>query len=145
WRRGSERPAINLSNQLVTEGIAHIPPAALLGDEVGLQRRIERIEQVLILRVSDFLEHSQAESRADHRGGGQHGTARLRQTLETPADDEANSFRDVEIFDAKVRPPFSARVEQPAFFLEVSEHLLDEERVSVRLLINDAGQRGTRL
>src|SRR4029079_15084038 len=50
----------------------------------------------------------------------------------------------VEIFTAKDRPPFSARVEQPAFFLEVSEHLLEEERISVRLLMNDASQRGRR-
>jgi len=61
------------------------------------------------------------------------------------ADHEPHAFRNLQLVNLQVGFPATARVEQPAFLRQVREHLLDEERIALRLLKDGRHQlRGRR-
>src|SRR5438309_2139546 len=108
---------------------------AFLGDYhtrcLGL---LDDVEERARVELGDDLEQREGERASDDGARRQHLLRLLAETLEASTDDEAHALRDVELVDRDVGAEVSVRVEDLAFLDEVTEHLLDEERVPLRFL-----------
>src|SRR6266851_8250454 len=94
-----------LANELVSETKARLRRIDQERNEVGSLRRIDRVQQLIIVRSVGFTQRFQqlvVDIATDHRGCGQRTAAVLSQALEPSADHETDAFRHVQLADLQV-------------------------------------------
>ena len=112
-------------------------------DQVVRLRFLERREQGSTGHVPDRLQQRQTEAATDHGAERQHLLAVWAHSLEAPADDQPNPFRNVQFLEVEIRTPGAILTVQRSLVLEMLIDLLDEERVPLRLPV-DAGHERLR-
>src|SRR6266404_4895722 len=139
--RERNAPEERLTHELVYEGEGRLGAFGARHDQTHLLRLLDDVAELVdVDPVEEQLDELEAEAPADHRGGGQDVPLPLLQAVESPADDQADVLRDVRLVDGDVRTELPGRVEDPPVLDEVLVHFLDEERVPLRLIVEEVHQ-----
>jgi len=126
----------------VVEDVAAGYPGRLV-KQPGPDRRVERVEEVVVADVHDPRQEREVGVVADHRGDLEQVPDRAPEPGQPLADDQADGGRDVVQRGAGHCPGDRIGGER-AGLGQVPQQLADEERVATRASVDDAGQRRRR-
>src|SRR5580698_1739142 len=129
WQR--QRCRHGLPHQLVYETIARIAPAWLGHHQASTFCLFNGVESSIRPRAFQLFKKTQAETSTDHSGSCQHLSCAFTQPVQPPSKHQSNSFRNLELIDAKVQEPLAILVKKFAFFREMAEHLLHKKRIAI--------------
>src|SRR5204862_5136411 len=96
--------------------------------------------QCLLAQVAGRLYNAQIELGPDHGSDPEGLVGAVRQSGETAADDFPDSFGNAKLFDGQPRSPALRPSFDGAALDQVADHLPDEERVALRLLVDSESQ-----
>ena len=99
---------------------------------------IEHVEQLVLGEAGDTLEHLEVEVAADQGGDAEHAAGVLGQAAHPSRDDVADSLRSAE-------GTVPAQARGPVDLHEVTDEMLDEERIAARLVVDGADGRPRRV
>ncbi len=123
--------------QRVLEHVDHFRPDACVVNQLGRPQRPQTILERRRRIRDDALEHAPRKLPADHGGHSKHVSRGGIEPLETSEQHILNAVGNVDLPDRPHEPDLvSAPLEQTAF-LQRSQDLLDEERIAVRLLVDE--------
>ena len=127
-------------DRLADEGVGEVVAVALLAEHARPKHLVQGIHERVELDAAGSPEHLEGEALAQDRAGPQQPIRLGTQPRQPLADHLAHPLRDA---PRHVRYP---RVDQvSALRPEMSHHLLQEERVALRLAIDRLDQRRSRL
>ena len=109
------------------------PDSGVSHHEPGPFGFIDGVEDGVVAEVRGRLQELVGERASDDRRRAEDTACVLRQAVEPMADDEPDILRDVELVGRHIGAEAAGVVEEPALLGEVSEDLLDEERVALGL------------
>ena len=121
-----------------------VAPAAhllSLDDDTGPQGLVEQVEEAILALRAHPDHHVEGEPSGHGRGDREHPVAGVAQAREPPANDLTDPLGDALLDEGGVPHPAPLPPRDGAGLREVPEHLLDEERVPLRLPVDGLDER----
>jgi len=94
------------------------------------------VEKCPLVLLADRREHLEREAPGHRRADGEHGVAALGETREPVADHLTHTLRNAPLDDTWIPHPLPVLSVQDADLDQVLDHLLDEEGISLGLLLD---------
>ena len=139
--RRAEARVERVADERVRERVRRAVRLLGLDDELRVARLLERGDQLVLLDRRRRQEHVERALPAEHRRGRERGAARVREPGEAPREHLLHALGHADLVRRERRRPAPAALEHDPALDQVAEHLLDEERVAVRVLVHGADER----
>src|SRR5260370_28583311 len=112
----------------------------LRDDDSGGVRLFDDVDEAVWLDIGDLLEKAEGKGPANHGARGEDASRFVAQALQASPYDEPHTLGHVKLVDLDIAAELAA-VKELSFLHQVTEYLLDEERVSLRLVKHRADYR----
>jgi hypothetical protein len=143
--RTAEASVQRLADEGVREPVGRTGRRIALHDQLRPKRLFQGGDQRVLFALRHRAQDVEAELPSQHRGLGQGAAAPVRETCETPPEYLIDTLGDADLVRRQRGRPASSALEQHPGLDQVAHHLLDEEGVALRVLVNRAYQAGGRL
>src|SRR6266849_6439062 len=124
----------------MSKGKRTLRPLGARDDYPHLLRLLDDGEEFVNVDLANHSQKLKAETPSDHRGGGQHSLFIVVEPLQAAADDQPHVFRHVALVELEVGAELTGRIEDFSLFDQMPVYLLDEERISLAFLVDEAQQ-----
>ena len=143
--RAAEAAVEGLADECVRERIAGAGAAARLDDELCIDRLLQCVDERVLVELGHRAEDVEGEAAPEHGSMREHALAAFGEASEAPRQHFHDPLGHADLVRRQGRRPAAATLEEHAGLDQMAHHLLDEERVSLRVLEDGAHEPGGRL